>query len=263
MTRSRAGIVIVAVSAATFALAGCGSTASTQNTSSNTSSHTSTGSQGPASASAGHLTRANFVSTISSAVADQKSAHVSVSSSMLKVDGDVSYAAKDSSMVMRTTINGQEGEIRVVDDVLYISMPGLTPKGKFVKLTKDNPTVGPMVAQLRDLGPRGNVEALSKGLKSVEYVGSTTIDGTTVAHYKVGVDTKSLLKNMGSAVPPEAKSKVPSSVGYDIYLDANNLMRRVVITLMGQRTVVNVSDWGKPVHVTAPPASAVVSSPKA
>jgi hypothetical protein len=31
--------------------------------------------------------------------------------------------------------------------------------------------------------------------------------------------------------------------------------------VQGKRVVVDATDWGKPVHVTAPPASAVVKMP--
>ncbi|WP_310963101.1 LppX_LprAFG lipoprotein [Nocardioides terrisoli] len=264
MNRSRALALAAVSTTAVLGLTGCGgSSAAGHSTSAPVSSPSGSTGTTTGSATAGRLTKADFVQTVSSAVGAQKTAHVAVRSQLLKVDGDVSYAGKASAMAMTLAVNGQKGEVRIVDGVLYMSMPGLTPAGKFVKLTASDPNIGPLIGQIRNFGPQGNLEAMSKGLQKVQYIGADTVDGAKVDHYKVTVDARAMLKQMGTAVPKAAKDKIPHTVTYDMYLDSNHLMRRIVIDLMGQQTRVDVTNWGKPVHISAPPASDLVAKPKA
>jgi hypothetical protein len=70
------------------------------------------------------------------------------------------------------------------------------------------------------------------------------------------VDTAKAKSNFGALT---ANVKLPKTVNYDMYVDSNFLLRELRITISGQKLVMKTSDWGKPVTVTVPPASQVMT----
>jgi hypothetical protein len=48
-------------------------------------------------------------------------------------------------------------------------------------------------------------------------------------------------------------------VTYDLYVDQEHLMRKVVMTVAKQTITMTVNKWGEPVDIKAPPASEVMS----
>jgi hypothetical protein len=66
---------------------------------------------------------------------------------------------------------------------------------------------------------------------------------------------------MGALGQQAGQTELPDEMTYDLYLDDENLMRRVSIDLTGQKLVVNATDWGKDVDIDAPPAADVVELP--
>jgi hypothetical protein len=50
---------------------------------------------------------------------------------------------------------------------------------------------------------------------------------------------------------------LPRTVSYDLYVDADHLMRRLDMTVGQQHLRMTVSRWGEPVDIAAPPASEI------
>jgi hypothetical protein len=250
--------------ASTSATSGASVTASPTDTPTDTPSSTPSASAAATTGTAsGALTRDTFVAAMTKAMKDRGSAHMHMSmAGSLEATGDVSYAGDSPAMQMTMTMASMSSakiEMRFLDGTMYLSVPGLTPKGKYLAVTSKDASFGPMIKQFQNFGPDGTLAMLKKGVKKFEHVGSTTIDGTSFEHYRVTVDPRALTSELG--LPSGAPGSVPKSVTEELYIGQDNLMRRAVMTVSGQKFTVDVTDWGKAVHITAPPASQVTKAP--
>jgi hypothetical protein len=71
------------------------------------------------------------------------------------------------------------------------------------------------------------------------------------------VDAKKAAKAQGTPVPPGAQKQI----SYDLWIDEQDLMRRMQFDEGRGGMTMTMSDWGKPVTVKAPPASAIMQIP--
>jgi len=221
-------------------------------------------SEEPEEASGGY-DRAELLAAMKSAVAENESAHlvmdISGDGQSMTGEGDVSYAGDTTSMqlVMQAPQLGAGTiEMRSVDNVLYMAMPPMTPEGKFLKFDLNDPN-NPM----GDLGgvtqgdPLQTFEAFDKGLKTVEYVGREDVDGEEMDHYVLTVDGRAVAEAQANP----AGGQLPEELTYDLWLDDDDLMRRVQYTMGGGGVTITMSDWGEPVTVKAPPRSDIMQMP--
>ncbi len=204
-----------------------------------------------------------LLAAMKAAVADKQSAHMTMTvnsgGQALDAEGDVSYAGKSTAMrlVMKAPQLGGTMEIRLVDGFMYMSVPPLTPQGKFMKLDTNDPN-----SPFGDLGdvtesdPLATFDAFDAGLQEAKYLGEEELDGETVHHYVLTVDAKKAAKAQGQPVP-----KGTENVTYDLWIDDDDLMRQIEFTENGGGLTMRMDDWGKPVTVKAPPASAIVDAP--
>lgn len=271
MTDTRARAVAAGAVAALFLapLAACGSDekpSATKHPASASSSVTPDASESaepsaddssPSPASGSTVDADDFAELITAAIAQKKTAHMTMDmGSALRAEGDVRYGESGSEMRMTMGMGGQDMTMLVTGGTLYLQMPGMTPAGKWAKVDKDNPAMGQLVEQMDAMGPTGSLEVMKKGLQDVRLVGKEDVKGEELNHYKVTVDPKAAADAMGAL--GKRAGDLPSSIAYDLYLDDDNLMRRVVIDISGQQMVMELSDWGKPVDIKAPPAGDVV-----
>lgn len=277
-TRSRSLSAIAAGALLVAALAGCGSNdkgdktkdasaKSPASSSSSPSASADTGDvTGTSDASAGadatagaaapgeRLTKDNLVPTMLAAMREKKTAHMSMKlGSSVSADADVRYASDKTEMKMSMNMGSNKVAVILVDGVVYMQQ---TAGGKFVKIDKDTPGMGSIVEQMSGLSPDGSITAMRGALKKVEYAGTDSVDGTTVSKYRVTADTAAIAATLGSAA---GSADLPKTVTYTLYVDNDHLMRRIDMTVAGQSIEMVVSNWGKPVDITAPPASQIMS----
>jgi hypothetical protein len=217
---------------------------------------------------------AELLDAMKAAIADAESAHVTMEvngdgQQAMTGEGDVSYAGDSTAMQMTMSIPQMgtgEMEIRMLDGVMYMAMPPMTPQGKFIKIDTNDPN-----SPLGDLGgvttgdPLATFDAFDAGLQEVEYVGTEDVEGEQMDHYVLTVDAKKAAKAQGQ----KWQQGMPDTISYDMWLDGSDLMRRIEFdmgAMMGQSggsggMVMTMSDWGKPVAVKAPPASDLVEMP--
>ena len=178
----------------------------------------------------------------------------------VSAEGDVSYAGDTTSMqlTMQSPEMGQGViEVRMVDNVMYMSMPPMTPEGKFLRLDLNDPN-----SPLGSLGgvtqgdPLETFKAFDEGLRDVKYLGSEDVDGEEMDHYVLTVDGKAAAKAQGAPA-----GSVPKELTYDLWLDENDLMRRVQYTMAGGGVTISMSDWGEPVTVKAPAKADIMEMP--
>jgi len=270
--RIRRALATVAVLAATTGtLTACNEAAKTDASSSGGASASSSAapaddsSAAPSGGSAAHLTQANFVDAVTKAPYDAGSAHMVMSMRgqlSMKAEGDAVYKKSGPEMTMTMTM-AQMGhgtmELRLVDGIVYMTIPSVTPPGKFLKIDpKDssNPMAKSFGALSTQMDPMASIEAMRTSLRNVKYVGPESVDGEDADHYKVTIDSAAMMR----ATKQKAVPGMPKTLTYDMWVDSKNLMRRVTFDMAGMTVDMSLSKWGEPVTVTAPPARKVVDS---
>lgn len=218
------------------------------------------------------VTPAQFLSTVQQGVAASTTAHMTMSMELgqmgrISAQGEVDETTDPPSMAMTMTLpmgGGKPADIRAVGGILYLSMGDLTG-GKFVKLDPKDPS-GPLAGaglgqMLDQTDPAKMLAKLESGISSITYVGRADVSGRQLDRYRLSVDTAQILKSMGGAVASQAPAGMPKTVTYDVWLDDQHRFAQMTMQLPvgGQKatTKMELTDWGAPVHIVAPPASQV------
>jgi hypothetical protein len=201
------------------------------------------------------LTAANIGSTMAAATKNLHTAHeVSTSNgATTTIDFDTSGLLK-----YRVTASGGSQSVIGIGADRYVAGLGTVPAGKWLKVPSSS-TTGALT--FADLDPIAMVVRFNKGLKTFTYVGPTKIAGVQVQHYRIAIDQRKYLQATGQGL---GSSNLGSSevLIEDLFLNDDNTLRRVTLALPGGvgTTQVDVTNWGKPTSIVAPPASAVVTA---
>lgn len=232
--------------------------------------------ESPAEEVEGGYDATELLDAMKAAIADAESAHVTMEvnsdgTQAMTGEGDVTYAGDSTAMQMTMTIpqmGAGQMELRMLDGVMYMAMPPMTPKGKFIKIDTNDPN-----SPFGDLSgvttgdPLATFDAFDAGLQDVKYVGAEDVEGEQMDHYVLTVDAKKAAKAQGQ----KWQQGMPDTISYDMWLDDSDLMRRIEFdmgALMGGQSgsggmVMTMDDWGKPVEVSAPPAKDLMEMPGA
>ncbi len=216
----------------------------------------------PAEQSGGYDAQ-ELLAAMKAAVAENETSHITMvagGAQGMKGEGDVSYAGDTTAMQMTMQmpqLGSGSMEMRLVDGVMYMAMPPMTPKGKFFKIDTNDPN-SPFgdLSSITQGDPLATFDAFDAGLEEVVYVGAEDVDGEEMDHYVLTVDAKKASRAQGTPVPPGAKE-----ISYDLWIDDEDLMRRMQFDEGRGGMTMTMSDWGKPVTVKAPPASAIMQIP--
>lgn len=266
-TRSRSLAAIAAGALLLAPLAGCGgsddkksgddakaSSSSSSSTSPGVGETSSDDATEPGSSSGGkEVDTADFIETVLDAMKEKKTAHMVIElGSSMTANADFRYGEDNvPEMRMKSTMGSTNIEIILVGGAMYMQQPG----GKYLKIDKDDPAMGSLLDQFSALGPQSSVTAMREGIEKIVDLGSAKIDGEELDKYELTVDTKAVAEQLGEAA---TAADLPKTVVYTMYLDDDDLMRRVDMEVSGQKIVMKVSDWGEPVDIKAPPASKIV-----
>jgi LppX_LprAFG lipoprotein len=190
-----------------------------------------------------------------------------------RVDGAAGAAemTMDFGTLLPATLTGGAGttaEVRLVDKVAYVNLPFLAsklPAGKsWLKLDLSSASsVG-----VDQADPQQYLQQLLAS-KDTQQVGTDTIDGEQMTHYRTTLDPAAQL----SSVPADMRARVrraleslgTTHIPADVWVDARGLLRRETVTFaFGQAfagakatVTLNLHDFGTPVSVAAPPAADV------
>jgi hypothetical protein len=181
----------------------------------------------------------------------------------LDATGDVDYSGKKPAMRMTMKVSQGGKKIQMeeilVGGALYMSVPGMTPSGKYVKLDGNAPGMSGLNDLMKNADPAQMLGEMTKSINKLEYVGTADIDGATTRHYKLTVNGKDAVSNLGlSSLSGAAASKVPDKLSYDAYFNDDNTLRRIKMDISGQTMEMDMTNWGAPVTITAPKKSQVV-----
>lgn len=250
----------------TVVLGGCGNGAQpTDSAAAGTPSAPTTPAASPtaAGAAADNLTVASFVPATRKAMANLSVIRMSVrmntgSQPATTMTGVVKPGGKGAmSMVINDpSMGGGQSKLVFVNNLLYMSMPGLTPKGKYVKV--DPKDSDPLALALRDMAgemnPNSTFAAFQAGLTKVSFVKRETVGKEQMAHYRLTVNARNALKAQGKAVP----KGIPATFDYDVWLDSHNMMRKVMFEAGDVKSLTTVTPGGDASTIKAPAASDIV-----
>ncbi|HET8665531.1 MAG TPA: hypothetical protein VFM08_14545 [Nocardioides sp.] len=148
-------------------------------------------------------------------------------------------------------------DMRIVDDAIYVQDP-TGGSGKYVKMDLGDPNgpLGDLGGVFDSYNPDRMVTQMSPGtFRKVTDLGSQTVDGRRLEHYRVVIDTKAasrMLQNLPST------ASMPRTMSYDIWLDGQDRMAKFTMLMKKvSKVTATYSDYGAKVHITAPPASQV------
>jgi hypothetical protein len=97
----------------------------------------------------------------------------------------------------------------------------------------------------------------------IQNLGPATVDGAATTHYRVTIDTAKALQAKGLPAPlvAGALAQLPAEIPADVWIGADGLVHRLQVSLgvaQGHLSLtMNLSDYGAPVTITAPPTSDV------
>jgi hypothetical protein len=248
----------------TLGVAGCGN----QNTGPGYASSTSN--SGGVTYAGKALTKADIMRVTYAAAQKAGTAHMAMTitgKAAVKASGDVAYEKAAPAMRMTMSmaqLGNRKIEMRYVGKVLYMQIPGLTQPGKFVAIDpadKNSPLAKSFAGTADQMDPLKAIKAMESAVRSSERVGKQTLDGVTVEHYKLTVDTAALVKGLSAG--QLAQAKVPKTITYDLWLDEQHLLRRTSFEMMGTHFEATMSKWGKPVKIEAPDRAQVMAMPGA
>lgn len=153
------------------------------------------------------------------------------------------------SMDIEMTMMGMQIHMIMVDGATYMSMPGMTEEGQFIEVPAD--------VFEGELDPSEQIDMTEsweawEQAESVRYIGRDSVDGEEMDHFVLSISSDVLLEedpDMAEGLP----GGLPDTVEYEVWVDDQNLMRKVVFDLGGSMSMeMFMSGWGEDVNVTAP-----------
>jgi hypothetical protein len=125
-----------------------------------------------------------------------------------------------------------------------------------------------LLDQARQNGPAEQTQMLT-GSKNVHKVGTETVNGVQTTHYTGTVTTEEALAKLDASTRQKMQESLrklgATAYTYDIWVNSAALPVKIISRMAaGSGTVTTTSvysDYGKPVHITAPPASEVGAMP--
>lgn len=214
------------------------------------------------------LTRDEIISVTYGAAMEAGSAHLVMTMKgqvSTGAEGDVTYSDGEAAMKMTMSMPQMakgKMEMRYVDQKTYLKLPGMTPRGKFIAIDPkdENSPLSKGFAGLTDqMDPLASVRSIESAVTSVERVGEAKVDGARTDHYRLAVDTARMMKGLKKPNP----TGMPNSLSYDMWLDDDNLIRKMHFDVSGTQVEMLLSDWGQPVTVEPPAAGDIMKAPGA
>lgn len=152
---------------------------------------------------------------------------------------------KNEALEMELDLNGQKFTYRLVDGTYYLAQPP-----KWVAITKGstNPLVKQALEQTSALSMRKQLDAFVAGVESAGDKGSEKVEGVTTTHYTATVRTADVRKELGLDPDPNA----PARLIYDVWLDEDDLVRKMSFTQNGANATLIAKGWGDPVSIVKP-----------
>lgn len=218
------------------------------------------GEEQTAPAPSAEMTADNFVQRINDAQYKAGSATMLMEMSMMGMDMTataemvVTEKVEDLAMHMSMDVPGTGGsmEMIMIGTSAYLKMAEVTGE-KFAELPQDQMGAMGLDDFEAQTNPGAQLELYEKALTDFTVGDKETIDGVETTKYTLSLDTKKVLESEGDAVGvEEALELLGDTMTYVMYIDSNDLPKRITMNLGGGDTTITFSDWGKKLDIVAP-----------
>lgn len=159
-----------------------------------------------------------------------------------------------NALDMDVDLGGQQLGYRLIDGRYYLAQP---PKWVPVTKDSDNALIRSTLEQIQILSMRNQLDAFVVGVEAAGVKGEEEVGGTTTTHYTATVDAEKALTELGMDRDPST----PESVVYDVWLDDEDLIRKMSFTQNGATATMTASDWGGPITIEKPKPSELAAAP--
>ncbi|HJQ07585.1 MAG TPA: DUF6612 family protein [Nocardioides sp.] len=244
-------------------------TSSTTATSTTAASSPAAGSSAPEVSAGSTLSASDMAAIIKSGVSSIGTAHetltmnTAASGTAVQMHAEADVQMSPLAMSMTMTMGPTQIDEMLVDGVMYMKAPGMTPSGKWVKL--DIAQMGQMMggSGLTDAltNPLGMMDKMTGFITKATYVGPDTVSGAAAKHYRMTVDLKAAMAKLFPKLPSSATANVGPTADEDIWVDDQGRAVKTVVNFGSGSMTTLLSDFGKKVDVQAPPASQVTTAP--
>jgi len=204
---------------------------------------------------------ARLAASIEGLTTARMSMRITSSGTVIAATGQVDYRGDTPAMAMtmRSAAFGTgQIDVRLVDGVMYMSLPVEGSGGKYYKIDLNDPDnpLGATFGNLDSFDPKATFDMFTHGVKKVVDLGTEDINGESTTHYQLTITTRQLKKQLGQV------AGLPKTLTYDLWLDSKDRMRRMQVVLPGSgQMTTDLSHWGEPVVIKAPPRSKVATLP--
>ena len=208
----------------------------------------------------------DFVEILETSFEEATTSHMKMTTSNaagdMTAEGDADYTADPAEISMTMSggmLGGEEMQVIMVDNVMYMKSPSLGEKYMKIDLADPNNPLGGAFTE--QLDPQAMLRLVEDGLQQATYVGEEEVDGATTDHYSAVVDSQTIIEGMGQEIPQGVE--LPETITYEMFFDEDGLYRRIDVDMGGALGKVDMSftDWGKDVSIEAPPAAEVTDFP--
>lgn len=180
----------------------------------------------------------------------------------MSAKGDVRFLKDTQEMRMVTQVpEAGEVEMLLIDGMIYMNMADLT-QGKYIQIDPNdasNPLAATFAPMMSQLDPKSSISNLEGAIVSVEKNGEPEqVDGVDAQPYTVVVDGAKAAAAAGAGA---AASAAPAEITYQYWVDADDLMRKIVIDQAGAKVEMTFSNWGEDFELTAPTADQLTEMP--
>ena len=243
-------------------VAACGTATETEAPAANQTSAASVAPQTSTTPAAqGHADKGAFIAAIKSGSEQMTSAHVEMvmdaQGQTITMSGDTKMDAKKPAMQLSMDMgSAMKLDMILLDKVLYLQgIPGVGD-GKWAKMAVTGEMAKEFEKSLEQADPSKMAETYEDAITDVKFVGPDTVDGESLQHYEVTMDTKALGDTL-----PDGAAGLPDTLTYDMWLDGQDRIRQVVYSVSDIKAEMKMSKYGEPVDIKAPPAADVVEVP--
>lgn len=257
MIRTRFAAVLVAVP---LALAGCSGaqTPADQAASSPAASQATS----PAPTPGQEVDKNAFFADVQKAMLDKKTYAMSMvmqdggQKVTMTGTGDISDQNRPKAdMTMNADGNGEQMRMIMDGESIYMQMPGVAEKGKFVKMPLQALSQAGGQDLSKMMNPAENLKMTQNAVEKVVYAGPES----GLQKYTVTMNPQKLQQNLATAGP--TPSGAPSTLTYDVWIDDAHLLRKMVMTTQGTTMTMTTDKYGEPITIVAPPQESVTQMP--
>ena len=216
-------------------------------------------------ASTNELTADTFVQRINDAQYKAGSASMLMEMSQMGMDMEasadviISEKPEDVAMSMTMSMPGTDSEMKMImiGTDAYMNMGEMT-QNKFAKLSLDELDGAGMGNLESQSNPAAQFELFEKALTDFKVGDTEKIDGVETTKYTLSLDTKIVVEEGGQEMTPEVSELLGDTLTYEMYVDSDDLPKRIVMPMGDGETVITFSDWGKDMKVEAPADDEIV-----